>query len=93
MNLRVVAPHSMPSMIGLLKKGKMECALRQKDGPARVRSPRLVQSGLQYLCGLGGNRSGSVVKRGALRAMMNPWVSGNFPRPESCTLYGAAATY
>lgn len=55
--------------------------LARWDGAARVRSPRLLQSGLQCLCGLGGNRSGLGVKQVALRRSMDLEVCGNFPRP------------
>lgn len=56
--------------------------LARCDGAARVRSPRLLQSALQCLCGLGGNRSGlGGFKQVALRRMMDLSVCGNFPRP------------
>lgn len=52
------------------------------DGAARVRSPRLLQSGIQCLC-VGSEETGVdwQVKQVALRRAMDLEVCGNFPRP------------
>lgn len=46
------------------------------DGAARVRSPRLLQSALQCLCGLGGNRSGLLGRSNRLHSV-GQWISAS----------------